>query len=53
MAASASHTSPGPACVSTKVAATQPMVLEYSRRRLLPLASARAPSVGIVSMMSR
>ncbi|CFP65556.1 Uncharacterised protein [Bordetella pertussis] len=26
-AASASQTSPGPACVSTSVAATQPMVL--------------------------
>lgn len=53
MAASASHTSPGPAWVNTSVAATQPMVLLYSKRRLPARASARAPSVGIVSMMSR
>src|SRR5690606_11456236 len=50
---SASQTSPGPAWVSTRVAATQPTVLANSNRRLAARASARAPSAGMVSMMAR
>lgn len=53
MATSASQTSPGPAWVSASVAPTQPTVLANSSRRLAARASARAPSVGMVSMMSR